>query len=375
MKYRQCRYLVWLVAAVAASASCSVLNRTGPLDTCTTLDGGAINSCHDGIIESCVAGRVVYEVCDHASACEAAWQLRGAFRCTQLDIVPSSPVMGAEVDASDLTGCAAGCAVTALASAPSALAVSGRDLFYCAESAVWRVPKASGKPKRLGEVPSGCTTTMFVDDADVWLLSMESPAVVVAISKVGGVATAIYEDTRGAIAFGIDGGNMYWINGVGALTRRPKKGIATDTGFVADSLSFRAGPLDVDDGRVIWLSPTGISSIAITGGPTESVNLPEIPTSHRIESGAMFWTAPTRGIVKSSVRFGDSIALAPADPSATSIALDSLYAYWSETSRIARVSKNGGTVETIIQESSKTIAADDDGVYWYANGQIRAATH
>jgi hypothetical protein len=47
-----------------ALASCSSLNREGPLVTCADLQDGKTNACKEGIIASCKDGSTVtYEVC------------------------------------------------------------------------------------------------------------------------------------------------------------------------------------------------------------------------------------------------------------------------------------------------------------------------
>jgi len=73
---------------LAAVAACSVLNREGPDVTCTDLDNGAKNACSDGIIATCAAGEVRWQVCDARDACEQSWQVDGRFRCADSDPVP-----------------------------------------------------------------------------------------------------------------------------------------------------------------------------------------------------------------------------------------------------------------------------------------------
>jgi hypothetical protein len=78
------RSVIFVVATVAG-LGCSVLNRTGPDDTCASLENGAVNDCKDGILATCVGTRVTYRVCDDSSACEQSWQTPGAYLCSQSD--------------------------------------------------------------------------------------------------------------------------------------------------------------------------------------------------------------------------------------------------------------------------------------------------
>jgi hypothetical protein len=79
---------VAVLAAALGAASCSSLNREGPLVTCANLQGGTINACQGGIIASCRDGKTVtYEVCTDGDKpdqiCSQTWQTEGAYQCTQ----------------------------------------------------------------------------------------------------------------------------------------------------------------------------------------------------------------------------------------------------------------------------------------------------
>lgn len=74
------------LSILTSIASCSSLNREGPLVTCSDLDGGTTNACKDGIIASCTNGSMVtYEVCTEGEApediCEQSWQMPGHYTC------------------------------------------------------------------------------------------------------------------------------------------------------------------------------------------------------------------------------------------------------------------------------------------------------
>jgi hypothetical protein len=79
--------ILCLSAGLALVVACSGLNREGPDVSCNELQGGAVNACKDGIIASCKDGKTVtFEVCtnsDGDKACEASWQTKGAYTCTQ----------------------------------------------------------------------------------------------------------------------------------------------------------------------------------------------------------------------------------------------------------------------------------------------------
>jgi hypothetical protein len=75
--------------AVLLASGCSVLNREGPAVTCEDLNYGLINACQDGIIASCLHGKIAYTLCD-ADACEESFQRPGAYRCgPDTDVPPS----------------------------------------------------------------------------------------------------------------------------------------------------------------------------------------------------------------------------------------------------------------------------------------------
>jgi hypothetical protein len=366
---------------LAASMSCSILNREGPDTTCASLDGGAVNACHDGIIAACSGGRVTYAICDRESACEEAWQQRGAYRCAPSEPVPGLTDArdgggGGDTDAAQAqapSACDAGCAVVTLQSAPSALAAFGDDLFYCAEATVWRVRKTGGAPRRIGDVVGRCSELLVVDEANVWLKSADATSSIVSVPTLGESPSVTYEDTRGVATFGIDAENVYWIDSSAAVQRGEKAFIQSPK-RLGGPATFRGAQLQVDTGRVFWLSPNGLASLPVDGGQIESIDLPEMPTSFRIADGAMYWTAPMRGVLRTAVRSGDSVPLTPADVSATSVALSSDFVYWAESARIARVSKSGGRAETVAAEGASILTTDDSGVYWYANGQLRRAS-
>jgi len=87
------RLVTCLVALGLALTSCSVLNREGPAVTCDDLHYGAINACQDGIIASCLYGKVTYTLCD-ADACDESFQVPGAYRCApELEKPPSDEPM------------------------------------------------------------------------------------------------------------------------------------------------------------------------------------------------------------------------------------------------------------------------------------------
>jgi hypothetical protein len=80
--------LGWLPLLLIAATACSVLNRDGPDVTCADLGGGSKNACASGIIATCSAGKVHWQVCDDKSACEQSWQQSGDYRCNESDELP-----------------------------------------------------------------------------------------------------------------------------------------------------------------------------------------------------------------------------------------------------------------------------------------------
>lgn len=87
------RFATRLLAFGLLLTGCSVLNREGPAVTCDDLHYGAINACQDGIIASCLHGKVTYTLCD-SDACDESFQVPGAYRCSpDLDIPPSDEPM------------------------------------------------------------------------------------------------------------------------------------------------------------------------------------------------------------------------------------------------------------------------------------------
>ena len=270
-------------------------------------------------------------------------------------------------------GCDGVCTLATIEAAPSALEVNGADVFYCSNREVWKLSTSGGTPKLLGALSGPCTPMMFVDDTDVWILAKKDgeAGVVASVSKSGGQPSVTYEDTRGLFAFGVDADNVYWIDGGGVIRRRPKTFLVEDTILVGGPVELRVAPLRVDGHRLYWLSPTGLSSISVAGGQAQTSDLPETPTSFRVDSGVMYWTGPTQGVVRTPVSFGNSVTLTSADASAASIVLTSAFVYWTESSRVARVSKNGGVAETVAPDDAKLVTANDRAAYCYANGQLR----
>lgn len=82
---------VFLVVLLAALAACSLRNREGLDLSCDQLQGGAVNACGDGVITACVAGSVVYKVCDDADACSADWQSPGRYGCSAEEAAAFKP--------------------------------------------------------------------------------------------------------------------------------------------------------------------------------------------------------------------------------------------------------------------------------------------
>lgn len=81
--------LIGSYATVMLTMACSLLNREGPNVTCTDLDNGAQNACSNGIIATCSAGKMTYQVCDLDTTCEQTWQTQGQYRCDQNSPVPN----------------------------------------------------------------------------------------------------------------------------------------------------------------------------------------------------------------------------------------------------------------------------------------------
>lgn len=371
-------FVLAVVVALAGAVSCSVFNREGPHETCETLDGGAANACHDGIIAFCLGGQMVYEICDNASVCEESWQKAGAFLCTQASTLPQS--RSSDGSTPPPTGCDAGCdtvSVAAVTGIPSSLAVNGDDLFYCVDAGVWRVKKTGGTAQRLGDVIGGCGAGMFVDERDVWVVSAQAPSTIVRVAKTPGLASLSFEDTRNVGIFGIDVEYMYWIDVSGSVRKRPKADFVAAATTMNEGASFRLASLQVEADRVYWLTNTGLASLptsAKIGSPISFVNLTDVPTSFRIADGAVYWTAATQGVRRTDLGSGSSATLASALGAPAAIALGSDAVYWAESARIARVSKAGGAAETLASEGTALLAADGDGVYWYANGQLRSVS-
>lgn len=87
----------WIVITMfLLVAACSLANREGRDLSCAALQNGAINACQDGIITSCVAGAVVYKVCEDKDACSAPWQSPGRYGCTSEEAADFKPSSGAE---------------------------------------------------------------------------------------------------------------------------------------------------------------------------------------------------------------------------------------------------------------------------------------
>src|SRR5664280_2595103 len=92
-------YSRWALSFLLTVTSCSIFNRVGPDASCSALQGGKVNACRDGIIASCRADKLNYVACDDSAACEASWQVPGAFRCRQSD--PANCPDSAELNCSD----------------------------------------------------------------------------------------------------------------------------------------------------------------------------------------------------------------------------------------------------------------------------------
>lgn len=383
--------------------SCSVLNRQGPDVTCAVLDDGAVNACEEGIIATCFDGAVYYAACDDANACEASWQIPGAYRCSSGDLpydpvtTPASNTSGIDSSASspvstsvspnpnpvastpehsDDDGCdpsSEPCAVASTAGdAIEWFALDQESIYFADCSSVWSVPKTGGFPTVLSSAEGKCPfgpNSVVQDNSTLFFLRGTN---LFSLSKTGGVSQQLSEAT--AMALASDSDHVYWMDFLdNTLKSLTKTGGTPQTLATVDVLSFRT--LTEHGGYLYWVNSEGLARIA-TGGPlpaaASTLPLDTYPDDFFVaDAGIYFTSSSEHSVGRVDAESGLVTTLATAELGLDAITSDNNAVYWlnnGDRSELRKLSVADGSLTTIAslraRGGSNGIATDETHVYW-----------
>jgi len=404
-----------LLAGLVALA-CSTQNREGPDVSCGDLDNGSVNACQQGIIATCRSGKVTFMVCDDDSACDAAWQEKGKYRCQQGDQVPgldggasgsggSGGSGGTGGSSGSGTGGAGGsggagasggagggggsagstsCTVCPVGDTGGknvdAYAVDDAKLYFSDCHTLWSVPKAGGFPTVLTDKLVDCAIDQIELDADsVYLREYAPPATVVRIPKSGG-AREVLATATDIGTFTIDAANVYW-NETFDIKAVPKSGGATQT--VASGISIDGDRMVTQGGYLYWWSyGNSVARVATTGSFPQSPSalaLGSHPKDFAVGAAAIYFTVETGGVIgKLPLTGGSPVNLTSGQPSPDKLTLDATSVYWASVGGapvVKRIDQSGGQPTVVANAITPNIAlgrivVDDAYVYWSEGPKI-----
>lgn len=400
--------------------ACSTQNREGPDVSCGDLDNGGINACQQGIIATCSSGSVKYQVCDDDSACDAAWQDKGKFRCQQADPVPGldggssgsggmggsggtsgsggsggsggtagfnpgSGGSGGTGGTSGSGGCGSRPCVIATSSPPGGivdLVADSTNVYFATDCGnVWKVPKTGGPTvpvANTGQSAGSCLNGGYgghlaVTGTDVFYSPWSS-----AVRKVplaGGGPTDIVTDGVNVGFMASSADQVVWTE-QGRITRFDLASAVTDRLPAADIGSAR---IAIDNGTIYWAGYTNaaIYSLPVVANPGDAPSSIPLAGVNRVsdlvvDTGTAFFADETGGLV-GSVDLSSAVAttLVSGIASPQAIVADDANVYWTDADSIHKVARTGGQPTLFASRTGISIAPmliDQTRVYWVENG-------
>jgi len=230
-------------------------------------------------------------------------------------------------------------------------------------------------PRAIGTGINDEVQGLAVDETGVYLTESSMLGRVLRVTSDGSAPLKVLaagELRPGALA--IDATHVYWLNGVGAVSRVSKAGGAVE---VLASGEAQPTQLALDETHVYWTNQgnpglAGVRRMAKQGGAPELFAPGESPMGVAVDATHVYWCDWGAGKVQRRSKTGGVVqVLAPSEPDANRIALDAQRVYWSSADHIASVAKTGGPV-TIVSPTfnAQDVATDGEGVYWTTNFEV-----
>jgi len=371
-------WCVSVVAVVAGLAGCSMLNREGPDVTCADLQNGVVNACEEGIIATCVAGEVRFEVCSDKEACDGTWQEQGAYRCEEGDAIPTPSATGGSGGGTGGSGggSVSTCESTGICRLATAqtgkiapFALDAENVYFgtsCA--AIWRVPKAGGAAKNLIPASSDCSQPGQVSVDGSYAYHVRDYRDIERVPLAGGGLEILATDA-GTNWVEVDGKYVFWAGS--GLVRYDKSTkshqvISSTVGdeFVADAT------------HLYWTSSNRrnlyrVAKSASVGAQPEQLEAGEAWVNAFAPASGDVYLVDEYGKTLLRIDFDVGSKQVLADGIETSansgfMQLDGSYAYWYGSSRIFRVSISGGTPEVVVEATLGVggFRVDSRYVFW-----------
>ena len=366
--------------------ACSVFNREGPTETCADLNNGQSNACKEGIIASCVAGKMTYEVCTDDNACDAIWQKAGQYRCGPTG---SSGSGGAGTGGSGGAGTGgsggagtggSGGGNTTLAttggSKIDAYAVDATTAYFSDCHSLWSVPKAGGTATPLTSGLQGCSFgNIAVDGTHVYLLQDVSyNRNVVRVSTAGGTPEVVATGAGQIIAMAADDSNVYWAESYTFDFKKVSKSGGSPI-TIAHSNYLSDVRIVAQGGFLYWINQGSVLRVPTTVTSTtapSTIPLGQAYANDFAADGTAVYFAGQSSVGRVDLSNGSTTVLADSLASPGHIAMDSLSVFWEASAGqiIQRVGKVGGTPTTVLHASTPNtyslgrILVDETSIFW-----------
>jgi hypothetical protein len=260
-------------------------------------------------------------------------------------------------------------------SKPSALALDAESVYWINAATiggVFKRAKAGGPVTAIYEGPLEIQNALGIDDASIYFVSNGA---IVAVPKAGGALRTIATSGGSMSGAAAAGGNVYWIEapdgplGAAHVKRAPISGGTTTEVAVTN------GP----NGAAVTVSTSsdGVYATFVRGGflriPFDGPG-PRYTPSTRLPSFAAAADATHVYVTE-----GDSLSKADktgAEPipfkgalSATSVAVDGTFVFFTETApsgRVLRVRKSDGEMTALAEQQGapRGVVTDASGIYW-----------
>jgi len=314
---------------------------------------GQVNACAEGIIATCKGDKVTWKVCDGESACEADWQVEGAFRCSQSEPMPELTEQSGTPDADEPQGTGANPDHTPQGTGTNPNGAPGTS---CSEGSLCQLAElGAGRGAACAITIASGSVYILSDNGGVW-----------SVPKSGGPLKSLATAMRALTQCGIEvaGDNVYF-GGATTVETVPASG----GNVTVVSNNYLAG-LTSDAAHVYWGTTThGVDRLTVANGGVDSLSASGFDGQFlRANGTSLLWANFDGSQISILPKNGGSPSvLTLGTARATRMEADETQAFIIDSAgqRIASVVlANGQVIGLVTAETAQTLGLSDTGVYY-----------
>jgi hypothetical protein len=274
----------------------------------------------------------------------------------------------------------AGGSMTVLASGVGTvfqLATDANSVYWVGQGGIWTLPGGASPTLLTSDVSVTSVTSLAVAGQDlVWTEGFTDSGRIRHVPVTGGAVSSLATLLDPPAQIATDALHVYWQE-FDKIASLPIGGGQPTT--VVSGVSSDLPPIATDGRNVYVADGLRIKRVPVAGGPVETIQRLSSAIDIATDGAFVYWMGSyVVSVNEAPVDGGSGVQLAYDPFSPGRLALDSAFVYWFDgNGAIKRVPKDGGTVETVLQDAQRSysdLVVDGSRVYFSDQNQREVAS-